>query len=282
MLVLDFPSAHIDDKAASELPSVVLAKLQGEEDPDCLSAAAARDLVGRDLFHAMMVMCAPDEPGEAVCRFNESLVANELYQFTKAINDTGCHEISIDGATALAIADREDPKHILKLLLTRDWVAHIASGFILRWIVSRWLEPETRGSASLAKAASAIHGWCEANGIVGGKPQNVTRNIWKEYKSVSHLWAAFYMIMEAEIDISTVSGFLTFCGSAQWLLDLGANIVPVGARPGESVLSSEDAWAMPTSHVPRTADGTIKWRIWNTDLGAHDIRNFIGPRYKQV
>jgi len=275
MPVLTFPSTYIDDKAASELPSVVIAHIHGEADPARLSEIAAQDLAYRDFLYAMSIMCSPDNLDEAV-RLNHALTAGEIYHATHHLS-----EIDIDGsmnsATALFMADREDPKEILHALIENDWLGHIASGYILRFIVSRWQNMETRDSASLASAASSIEEWCSKNAIYGGKQQNVTRNIWKKYQGVSHLWAAWQMMLDAEINPTTPAGFMIFCGTAQWLLEQGAAIVPKGRRAGETLLALGDAWAIPESHLNRMPDGSIGTRIWSDDPEAHDIRSTGAP-----
>src|SRR3712207_147041 len=91
MPVLDFPSAHIDDEAASKLPAVVLAQMHGDDDPDRLAAIAAQDLAHRDFLHVLSVMYWPDNPDEWV-RLNHALTAHELYQATKIISG-----LDIDG-----------------------------------------------------------------------------------------------------------------------------------------------------------------------------------------
>ncbi len=53
MPVLNLPSMHIDDGAATTLPDVVIAQLAGEEDPDNLSAIAAHWLVTRDFLYTL-------------------------------------------------------------------------------------------------------------------------------------------------------------------------------------------------------------------------------------
>jgi len=290
MPVLDFPSAHIDDKAASKLPSVAFAILEGEKDPDRLSAIAAHDLANRDFIYTLSIMCSP-EIHHKVEELNHALVSDELYHAVGYAVELGLRG-STDNEATLAIADRKDWKRLAGASLNNDWLAHIASGYALRWIVSRWRQPETQNDASLAKAAAVIEEWCRAKSIPGGGKQNITRNLWPRYRSVSHLWASLYMMNGADIDIRTVSGFTTFCSTAQWLLDQAIKIVPKGRRPGETIVSLDNTWAVPATYVPRLIwrtkdseiDGGIVGYIWNNDLNAHDIRKTDRPPFlgKQV
>ena len=292
MPVLDLPSLHIDDEAAATLPIVVIAQLVGEEDPDNLSATAAHWLVTRDFLYTLSVMCAPDhsekEDDGMVGRLHDALNADEVYHVSDLLSEVdGLPELldivirsSAGGSrleTLLAVADRENPEEIIAHLLTKDWLAHIVVGYILRWIVSRWRDPNVRNEASLAQAASAIEEWSRSNGITGGGWQNITRNLWPKYKSVSHLWAAFYMMQDLEIDIRTPDGFQTFLSTAQWLLETASNIVPKGRRAGEAILSREHAWQVPASYVRRavlraTGEDLGIVAVWSNELDAHDIR----------
>src|SRR5215208_2305123 len=132
--------------------------------------------------------------------------------------------VTSSGETALSIADREDWRPLIQNIIDRDWLGHVAAGYMLRWIVSRWKEPETRADASLGRAAGVVEEWCKQHRISGGGLQNLTRNIWPRYKSVSHLWAAFSIAQDAEIDIKTPTGLSLFFGTAEWLLSEASSI----------------------------------------------------------
>lgn len=275
MPVLDFPSAYIDDRAASQLPSVVLTHLSGESDEDVLSAVAEQDLVFRDLLYTLVVMCAPDAV-ELGIEVNNLLVLDEIYKVSKLLSDAGITG-HMDIETAVQMADRDDPEAVIVSLIWNDWLGHIACGYMLRFMVSRWQDEDTRHLASIAQAANVVEEWCTVNRIYGGKRQNLTRMIWKKYGKVSHLWAAFYTMLNAEIDVSTPRGFLFFCGTAQWLLECGATIVPKGRRAGEAILRLDQAWTIPESHLQRGPDGTVNTKVWSEELDAHDIRKTDAP-----
>jgi hypothetical protein len=290
MPLLNLPSLHIDDAAAATLPAVVIAQLAGEENADNLSAEAARWLVMRDFLYTLSVMCAPNDDGEnvendgLVEQLHHALNADEMYHAVDLLNQVeGLREgISISAEVALSFVDRDDPKDIIDALLANDWLAHIAAGYILRWIVSRWRDPVAKSEASLTQAVGAIEQWCKNYGIKGGGEQNITRNMWPKYKSVSHLWAAFYVMKDADIDVATEEGFVSFCSTAQWLLEEGTKIVPKGRRAGETILTLDEAWTVPSSHVRRAiyrdtgADAGIV-AVWKNELGAHDIREIGRP-----
>jgi hypothetical protein len=273
MPVLNFPSYGIDDRAAAQLPSVALEIAAGNTDQVHLAALVERDLVSRDLLYTLAVMCAPEDEGGA-SRLNEALIAGELYEVARFLENVGAKSL-VAGASALAIADREDPRGLLKKMIEHDWLGHIASGYVLRWIVSRW-RAEDRISGSLAAAAQGIQAWCQKNKIKGGGAQHITRNVWPKYKSASHLWAAFYICQDAEIEISAAIGFQKFVSTAQWLLETASNLVPKGRRPGEAVLSLENAWQVPPASVlrarRRSGEDLGIVAIWSDDLDRHDIR----------
>jgi hypothetical protein len=282
MPILALPSSYIDDKAASALPSVVFAILDGEQDADHLSSLAAADLAARDFIYTLSIMCCPADIDKPT-RLNWALTSDELYHATRATKEVGL-KAWVEGETAIEIADREDWKEIAKDLLHRDWLAHIAAGFILRWVVSRWRDRTTKSDASLTVAAKVIEEWCQKQRIKGGRSQHVIRNLWPKYKSVSHLWAAFYIMQDAKIDFHTPDGFQQFLSTAQWLLETGAKIVPKGRRPGEAVLSLEQAWQVPASYVLRarmraTGEDASIVAVWNNELNAHDLRLLSRPPF---
>lgn len=273
--MLDFPSAYIDDHAASQLPSVVLTHLCGESDEDVLKAVAEQDLVLRDFLYTLVVMCAPDEVDLAIA-VNNLLVLDEIYEISKLLSDAGMTG-DMDIETAVQMADRDDPMVVISSLIRNDWLGHVACGYMLRFMVSRWLNEDSRHLASIAQAANSVEEWCTVNGIYGGKKQNLTRVVWKKYGKVSHLWAAFHAMRDAELDPTTADGFLVFCGTAQWLLECGATIVPKGRRAGEAILRLDQAWTVPESHLHRGPDGTISTRVWSEELDVHDIRKTEAP-----
>ena len=214
--ILNLPSAHIDDTATSTLPSVAFAILGGVEDAEHLSALAAADLANRDFIYTLSVMCSPNDFDDVV-RLNHAITSHELYHAMQCLSEIPGISGSASTETALAIADRGNWQEIIRQMLHNDWLAHIVSGYIVRWIVSRWQQPETRNAASLAKSVLIIEEWCRAHSIIGGGRQNIRRYLWPRYKSVSHLWAAFYIIQDCGIDINTADGFQIFLSTAQWL-----------------------------------------------------------------
>ena len=299
MPVLDLPSLHIDDEAAASLPAVVLAQLIGEEDHDNLGAIAANWLVTRDFLYTLSVMCAPDhqsEDDDLVGRLHDALNATEIYDVSEVLSEIDSLSGTLDVDILLkgtsnprlgalrAVANREEPTNIINMLLANDRLAHIAAGYILRWIVSRWRDPSTKNEASLTQAAAAVEQWCKTHRIKGGGAQNLVRNMWPRYKAVSRLWAAFYIMNDARIDITTTDGFVSFCSAAQWLLEQSAKIVPKGRRAGETILTLDEAWTVPASHVrrlihPATFEDAGIVTVWNNELGVHDIREAGGPPF---
>ncbi len=272
MPILDFPSNYVPDGEAEKLPPVALGILAGASEEE-LSKAAADYLAGRDFIYTLSVMCSPESEIDAA-RVIYAQSLEELYQAMGIVRELGLNG-DVDSALALEIADRDNVYVLLKKLSETGAVGHIASGYILRWIVSRWRESSMREMASLATAASIIEEWGKRHKVVGTSRQNVMRNVWREYSSVAHLWAALDLMMEAGREPFTPSGFVQFCSTAQWLLEQGAAIVPKGRRDGESVLSLDSAWSVPDSFVLRTQRGSIV-HLWNLNLGAHDIRNMMG------
>lgn len=272
MPILDFPSLYIDDSGAARLPSVAFGLIGGDDDAT-LSDLAASDLVYRDFMYVFGVMLAPDDFDMQI-RLHHALSAHEIFEAAKLVAEIGL-PADVDLDVAISLGEREDHKDLLRKLIVNVRLHHVVSGFILRWIVSRWRNSSTRDEASLMKASSVIEEWATTHRIAGAKRQNIVRNIWPKYSCVSHLWAALDLAQEGEIDITTPSGFVTFCSTAQWLLEQGTAIVPKGRRREEAVLRLDSAWSIPDSFVHRTNRGSIvHW--WNPNLGAHDIREMRG------
>ena len=195
MSILALPSVGIAAAAAADLlPAVAFAKLSGEDDPHRLADIAAHDLAARDLLFTFSVMCSPANP-EDWLRLNNALTDDELYHAIRHAERLGIPS-SVKGDVALGIADREELRSILDQMFAKDWLGHVASGYILRWIISRWQNPATKNDASLTRAASIIEEWCKQQCIAGGGSQNLVRYLWPKYKSVSHLWAAFYIAQD--------------------------------------------------------------------------------------
>jgi hypothetical protein len=274
---LELPSSHIGDDAVWELPAVAFAVAQGEMDSDILSALANEDLANRDWMFILGIMCSPHDASEAV-RLNNALTANELYEAGKLI-DTAKMEGAFSVAAALAVADRESPKEIAGDLLHHEWLAHVACGYILRWIISRHENPQARNQASLTEAARRVEEWCTKHQIVGGKIENVIRNLWRKYRCVAHLWAAFYVLNDGNVwELLPASASMSlFLGTAQWLFEQGARIVPRGRRHGDTVLSAQDAWTIPDTYVQRTENGAVGHYCWNRDPDSHDIGRQLPP-----
>jgi hypothetical protein len=276
--VLDLPSRLIPDDALAELPSVAYARLRGEEDDAALSLIANDDLACRDMLYLWSVMLHPHDCASRTA-INHAMTADELYHAVRAAPALAPYaKISVKGDAALAIADREDWQTLLEAGFHNDRIGHIAVGYMLRWCVSCWERPEHRAMASLAKAASIVGEWLGVHKIKGGSQQNIIRNWWGEYKSVAHLWAAFHLLHEwgRPIDGQIVYN-LILLGTAQWLAERGAQIVPKGRGAGEAILPAAEIWQIPPEMVPRCNDGTPAYRIWNTDHRAHDLRDFAMP-----
>lgn len=268
MPILDFPSNYVLPGETKEFRPVSIAMHAGASD-EFLSEVAEQYLVSRDFIYTFCIMCSPESKIETY-RVMKAVSLDQIYQCIRLSCDL-CIDESVDGAVALDIANRENVDSLIDKLFESNSVGPIASGYILRWIVSRWQTHETRADATLTKAASVIEEWGKRHSVVGAGRQNIMRNVWRKYSTVSHLWAAFHLMQEAEISASTPSGFVIFCSTAQWLLEQGAAIVPRGRQQGVTVLSLDSAWSIPDWIVQRTQRGSIEI-LWSDELGAHDIR----------
>ncbi|TXL75637.1 hypothetical protein FHP25_13360 [Vineibacter terrae] len=287
MPLLDLPSAHFDNDALLEIPEVAIAELNGEEDLDKLSAIANNVLAQRDFIYTLSVMCSPGvEQYEDIIRLNHAIFADQSLSIVQGLREAGV-PLTVDPDVALSFDGREDWRLIVRRMLDRDWLAHIASGYILRWVVSRWQQPETQPEASLTRAIDGIAEWCRRNRVVGGGKQNIKKHLWPRYKSVSHLWAAWYILEDVGVELLTPAGLSEFFATAYYLLHQASTIVPKRRRAGEALLSIDEAWQVPPAFAQRllvrTEDGQEHdlgfTGAWIDDLNAHDIRNrIVGER----
>ncbi len=214
------------------------------------------------------------------CRPRNPEIAMQLVSGMRLDGMTAMHRLmrmasldfSVDGSMHVALLDHVSPRESLWAELAADRLAYISTAFILRWIASRWANENTRAEASVNAAAGKVCEWLQANRLFRGASRDTIKRHWRDYKSVSHIWAAWQILGQAGIDHSTPTGFRQFIETARWLLDRGAEIVPVRARPGDAILSKADAWLMPAEMAPLPAAV-----VWTDDLDAHDIRKCPAP-----
>jgi hypothetical protein len=290
MLFLDFPSSHIPDAALVDLPAVAMERLAGETDEERLSQIANDWLLQIDLLYALAIMCSPDDPTYA-SGLVEAVTAEEIFQasdllsleFTEVKEQSDYvaiqPELVRDGSPVpaqelvSAIGGRENPFVLIRDLLKKNRLAHVAAGYILRRIISR--SRANLPDASLTEAARAVEFWCKKHNIVGGGKENVIRNLWSKYQTVSHLWGALQIAQSGQLDLTTRDGFGRWLGTAYMLRELGCSIVPKGRRPGDTVLLRPSTWEIPPQYLFRDNAGRVAV-LWSDDPKDHDIST-AGP-----
>lgn len=250
MPILDLPSAHYDADTA-------------------VIALDAGALASRDLLYVLGVMCAPHSPEKAaaLCK-GTSLDA--LVAVLRKATELGV-PMEVPGDVALDLHRHISPKDKLWAELTADSLAFVSSGYILRWIVSRWDNEGTRAEASLNCAAGKIADWLKVHKLFRGATRDTVQRYWRDYRSVSHLWGAWELVGLAGIDHAKPDGFRHFLSTAHWLLDRGASIVPARRRQGEAILAKDHAWQLSEGFAPSAV-------VWARDLDAHDIRKCPLPK----
>jgi hypothetical protein len=257
MPVLDLPILHIALKDAAELPAVAEARLQdGQIDGRKLFDIAGNDIVRKSVIYMLSVMCAPDGDRNTHARIS---YAADLASLSRTIDLAGEGGLRGDNdAQSLSMIQHREPiTDAIKGVVGSKHLGHLVSGYILRWVILQRMDSNTKAQGSVAKAAKDFetkHG----KGLPGSKAQNITRYIWPKYRNVSHLWAAFFSIGGAGVDILSPTGFLTFCGMAQWYLEEGCRSVRHGKSNAEAVLLADEVWTIPEELISRTADGTVE------------------------
>lgn len=276
MPILDLPSAHFDSASVLEIPEVVLARIAGEEDLTKLSAIANDVLLNRDIFQTLTVMCTPDQ--DRVLAINHALAADQALGIVKELREASVeHMVSSD--VYVSLAEERDWKRLLDDSMRANGAACMASGYILRWVISRWQRPETRAEASLGSAITKIEEWAQANRVPGVGRQNLKQHIWPKFRAVSHLWAAFYIFEDLGFSFTTPCGFQHFLSTAHSLLRTASTIVPKGRRAGEVFLPMDAAWQIPETHLERLKVGDEDLGVigsWIGDPDSHDIRKRAG------
>lgn len=262
------PSALFDDDAANTLPEVVLARAEGANSFK-LERIAASCLLSMDILHTLCVMCSPDDY-EPILRVHKALTAERAVHHIGALEEAG---ISVQAAGSIIplVDRREDWKALFSKWCEDDWLAHRAAGYTLRWIISRSMDQGTYRQASLGHAFRIIEQWARKdNRFVGGSVQNLKQNIWPRYRPASHLWAAYFICDDVGIELTSEFAFKQFLSTAHWLLQQASELVPTGGRPGETILSRDDAWTIPERWLLRAGDGVVSSWVGNPD--SHDIR----------
>lgn len=272
MPILDLPSAHFDAASLLEIPEVVLARIRGEEDLAKLSAIGNEVLLHRDIMHTLAIMCSPDQ--DHVLAINHALAADQALGIVKELREASAeHMVASD--VAVSFAEERDWKRLFDDSMRANGTACMASGYILRWVISRWQRPETRAEASLTKAISVVEKWAHANRITGAGRQNLLQHVWPKFKAVSHLWAAFFIFKDLGMSPTTSEGFLHFLSTAHSLLLTASTIVPKGRRAGEAFLPLDAAWQIPESYLVRARAGEVDLGVighWVHNADSHDIR----------
>jgi hypothetical protein len=273
LLLLDLPSSHEDDESIAQVPVVSLTMLAGASE-DQLSEIAGGWLLQEDFLYVYSLMCLPQNT-DGYLRLRAAMTAHESYTVMDLMQNFKGLDVNVSGEICLAIAKREDPVKIIQKLAAKDMLAHLASAYILRWIISRYEKPETRREASVGKAVRAIVQWCKKHNIIlGASQKNLAENLWPKYKSVCHFWAALYLVLQMGLDVQSEDGFLLFLTTAHALGLTGTLIVPHGGR--KPLLSPDEIWLVPEEYLLRTDDAGNGQEglavIWPEGLDAHDIR----------
>lgn len=185
MPMLDLRSAHIDPaKSLDTGLSVGIAKLKGVTDKVVLSSIADHDVLVRDYLYTWSVMCAPDDGAATFARLDAAMSAADLQAVLRSDRNIAAKGM-VSGEVALAIKDMEDWRALLEDIINKSKLAHVASGFILRWAVSRWERSETKAEASLERAMSVVEEWYRTNRFSGGGRQNLKQHVWPRFRCVA-------------------------------------------------------------------------------------------------
>ena len=105
---------------------------------------------------------------------------------------------------------------------------------------------------SMNKAVFCANAFAKKNKYGDGSSmhsETMIKEYWKEYISVSHLWAALiinqtFPVVFLQEDIFSEKGFLPFLQAAAGIYDFGSKFIPLRARPKIPVLNPEKCWVL--------------------------------------
>ena len=130
-----------------------------------------------------------------------------------------------------------------------------------------------------------IEEWCGKGqgSIRGGTAQNITKILWPKYRSAAHLWAAHFMLQDADFP-AIAQGHVHIHARPVWNGAMVSSeqafvIEPKHGRKGEAILSPNENLEIPPEFVPRTKDGRPANFCWTDDLDAHDLRKKGRPPF---
>jgi hypothetical protein len=188
-------------------------------------------------------MLAPDRPQDHERALNAmdlddtdaALTAAELWTRNPIELGPGLH-------TALRNGERAETA--TKALLRQHQMPSRAAAFVLSWILKRHSDGQRPRGAGVATAASAFADLWRREKRGGVTPKHVTDNVWPRYRSVAHLWAAFYSL-PPDVNLLDPALFLAFLGTADRCLTAASQTVPREKASQQPVLTLADAWRIP-------------------------------------
>ena len=249
-------------------------------------------MLKRDFIYVFCFCMAPDDADKRarMKESHDSTILNDALTRIKRENPELLAKIVIDGNKAISLTES---KRFMELIPSidkdSDRLARYASAFILRWLIARWRDPLTRKDASLAKAIKPVIEFCGSNNIhTGSTEQNIRRYWWNKYKSVSHFWAAYYLLCEEDKKRTYSDSLLDFYDwyglflrTSDFLMTQASQIVHKNkGKSGAPVLALDTAWRVPEEYLQDFCVGPTDTAVWSDELRVHDIRNFnlIGGR----
>jgi hypothetical protein len=165
---------------------------------------------------------------------------------------TGSNAISVsvdDFRRLIAAKSYQDIETLYTDSIKKGYVAGDLLGTL--YVMEHFNLPEP----SINKAIHAAQGLAKRESYGDGTKMHVSKrviqDIWKEYKSVAHFWAAFrlnqdYQVVRQE-DLFSPKGFLPFLGMSAALWDFGCQFIPLRASPREPILNRDESWCLPAS-----------------------------------
>ena len=238
---------------------------------DSLEGRPMRETVECDIAYIVGVMCRPKNDRVArklVKHHRLDAMIRDLRQRRKA--DRPLPQIDTD--TMLDAVDHVSAKENFFSALSPDRLPGFSSGLILRWVLSRAEDVETRDLATVNKAADEVQKWLRHHRLSGATRNDTVKKWWRRHRSVSHLWAAWQMIGERSINIESRGGFRSLLEIARDLRERGTKILPHRASPGENLLS-KDTWQIPAG-LP-----VGPFVFWSDYLDAHDLTKMPAPSF---
>ncbi|MFC1772650.1 hypothetical protein ACFL3A_04770 [Pseudomonadota bacterium] len=178
-----------------------------------------------------------------------------LEQIKAVIDEDSDDEIREVNVRTLRLLVEAPSWPILKELTTENTKRGIVAGDIFGalYVMDKFniREPSMNKAVFVAMEFAKKQKYGDGTKMAISEPK--IRKCWNEFRSVSHLWAAFRLgqAYPFAADSFSMEGNQAFLEVAQGLFQFGTSYIPLRARPKKTILDRENCWALPNTIAAR-------------------------------